>query len=224
MRDFLALFPSFYLVDNVPYWVIFVLLFRWYHTDSFASHFFIAGGVALVISLLLRLLQGRPVLFFSRWLVKPLDDAETIQNIIVALVLIFPGLVGYDDIIELTGAPVDSERFLLGRVRSMILIDGLLVGMYACIVKWRDMLTQTANFQRRYTGSVLISQVANAMNPSWLLHMGIVMSVAILVDLFVHHPFYLSYPLAILLFTVTGIFSVFNTCWNNGVQKSYKES
>lgn len=232
MRDFLALFPSFYLVDNVLYWAVFGVLFRWYHTNTFLSHFLISGGVSLLLAFFIRLLQGRPVFLINGWTRKTSDDTETIQNIIIALLLLFPGLVGYYDVIELTGAPSDSERFAVGRVRSMVVIAATLVGIYACMIKWGDVLKQTASFHTRYTaasGSRTAEEnssevLGKGLKPSWLIHLIVIMSIAILVDIFIKHPIKLDWPLAVLLTGYVVCFSLFNTIWNNGVQKGYKES
>lgn len=239
MREFIALFPAVYLIDNVLFWILLAAGTRWYWPESRWSSFAIQCGSALGIALLFRLRQKRQVMRFGNWLTLPLGDTNLISSVLIVLALVFLGLMGYEDVIELTGAPNNSERFLVGRIRSMLSINIILVGVYSFIGKWRDILTATTatrttenklkTSQRNAVAQQQQQQQQQSMTPSpllphWLLYLCAVLSLAILVDLFMVQPAELSYILAALLIAFLLLFTLFNACWARRVQKSYKQS
>jgi hypothetical protein len=138
--------------------------------------------------------------------------------------------MGYRDIIELTGSPAKSEQFMLGRVRTMIIVNFILVGIYAFEQKWRDILGPTSNIQQRsdssrtYTtpGSSFLQ--CNRLQPQWLLYLSAILNAAILADMFINQSLMLTLPLLSLLAGVVITFVVFNMCWNISIPEHYKDS
>lgn len=219
MKDFLAIFPAVYLVDNVVFWVLFGLFFRWYDTSSALWSFLVQIGIALALGLLARLVQKRRVVLFGFWRWRSIvsEDSETLRHVLLTFLLLFPCLVGYDDVLELTGSPYMRDRFFIGRVRSVMLIDLLLVFVFALIDKWSSILGQ-APFPKRDRPATTMDPLSmlclkpNHMKPRWLLYLGAIETLAIFIDLAWTQTaglnlrlfgMLLAYLLAIFLFNVT---------------------
>lgn len=228
MKTFLSLFPSFYLVDNVPYWVVLSLFIRWY--DGYSSEaslrtYLIELGCALLLATLARFVQNRKVFFFGKWLTKPLEEVETVNMILITLSLYFLGLWGYEDVIELSGSPQPEERFPVGKIRSLLVMNMILVFVYAFHEKWRSVLAITADFYRMYLGtkktsaSAPSSTVLFGASSQWLPALAVMLSIAIvLVDLMILTlPLALTYPLFGLGGGVFVFFMIFNACWEREV-------
>lgn len=225
MRTFLALFPSIYLVDNIPFWVLYGLFFRWYDDNSSWDSFLTESIVALVLAAFMRLLQKRPAILFGPWIVKRLNDTETLRNIAISIVLLFPGLLGYRDVIELTGSPSPSQQMALGRIRSMIVISMILVGIYAFEQQWSGLLGPESHLHLKdKSGKVIPAGLSylrnNKLQSHWLLYLNGVLAIAILIDIFLVQPIRLTYPLLGMLGGFLAVFIVFNVCWNKSLAQT----
>jgi hypothetical protein len=225
MRTFLALFPSIYLVDNIPFWILYGLFFRWYDDSSSWDSFLTESVVALVLASFMRLLQKRPAILFGPWIARRLDDTETLRNIATSIVLLFPGLLGYRDVIELTGSPSESDQMPLGRIRSMVLISMMLVGIYAFEKQWSGLLGPESNLHLRdesgKTSPAGISYLRNnKLQSHWLLYLNAILGVAILIDICLVQTVRLTYPLVFLLGGFLVIFMACNICWSKSVSRA----
>jgi hypothetical protein len=203
MRDFLALFAVLYLADPVLFWVGFGAFYRWYDDSTPWWSWGVQLACALLGALLMRLLQQRWPSLIGTWTAAPLQQNEAIRNIGTAILVVFPGLVGYGDMIELTGSPDPDEQFPVGRVRSLFMIAILLVGVFALVSKWKDLLTASdttyhlhpPDLAWRSTPGASVLR-ANVLAPTWLVHLGVLLGLCILGDIFAHQNWGLNVVLA----------------------------
>jgi hypothetical protein len=77
---------------------------------------------AILLALIVRAVQGRPVATLVRWMSGTPSDTFSILQLFVAIVAGFLSVIGYTDSIDITGSPSSGEQLYVGRVRSLLLV------------------------------------------------------------------------------------------------------
>jgi len=126
MRDFLIVLPFAYLVDTVLLWAAAVLFNAWYrhHDTPITDYLFQTLGACLLAFVIRALQQRNASLFF-----QSITRGRLLGNCIVATFAGFLCTFAYNEVVELTGSPVDL--FYVGRPISMVAICIVLVAAYS---------------------------------------------------------------------------------------------
>ena len=134
-RAFLSLLPFCYLVDQFEVWVAASLFNAWYNAPSSIPIFVGETLAAVLVALLFRSIQSRPVasLLFR----GGSNDSSLVLRVSVAIASGFFVTLGYEDVIDQTGSALMSEKFYVGRFRSVFLIAAVTALLYC--VDWVSM-------------------------------------------------------------------------------------
>lgn len=234
MRQFLALLAAVYLVDAVPYWIAFGAFYWWYDGGTASWGDYAAQlAAALVVGLVMRVFQARRPALLGSWMVAPLQHGENVRNVVISIALVFPGLLGYGDVIELTGSPASDEMWPVGRARSLVMLAMILGGTYAYTKKWKDLLAPSetkyfrANRPLVYRSPPGTSSLrADQLAPSHVVHLGIVMCLVVLGDVFAHANWFLDTVLAGSIVAYSVVLVLFSALWAAAIRtrEAYKES
>lgn len=227
MRDFVAILPAVYLVDPVLFWVLGILFFRWYDDSSGWVAFMVETIAAVLLGLACRVVQTRrPTLLGT--VQGPDHGAEYARNIVLAVLLIIPGVVGYNDEIDLTGSSSNDKIFYVGRITSLLVQSILLVMVYCFDEKWKDFLTLLVP---RYRGEncdrmAVVAPRCPPMKPEWLLVLAFILGGAIVLDLLIVQASWLNGYMVGTMAAFFLVFVLFNACWavSNGYSEEGKDS
>ena len=189
MREFVSMLCFAYLVDSALLWLAAGFFSAWYFgTFAEAS----AGGwgvfiskvtAAVLLALVVRALQGRPVATLVRWMSGAVSDTFSIAQLFVAIVAGFLSVIGYTDSLDITGSPSASEQLYVGRVRSLLLVAITMgVAHMALSVVRKGSLISQINFAP--WAYVVLAALACS---------------AILIDLAIVQSFALTWPLLVAL-------------------------
>lgn len=206
MYYFAGLLPSLVLVDSVLVWVFQAALLFWWNAGDYGGYLgvdhvrtFLSNAlVALAVAVGWRFVDYRrvlPILPHTSWSwfvyhqrASPTRAIWQNARYIAISVVLMLSLYGYGHMIELSGNPVPSELFLLGRYRSILLISGILCTILCFTQQGQALLKLSLHHQRVHSDKKIESFVEHndtddeAMD-SLLIPVGVMMSLAILLDL-----------------------------------------
>ena len=145
MATLVASFIYAYNIDHLPTlalielaWVL--IEFYWWQqwTSALWREVLPPLGIGLVIGWIMRASQRRRVyLRIMRRDVLSGENLNDLRAVALSALLTFLGLLGYADVIEMSGH-TDWDLFPLGRFRSLIVCVLLLLFIFVCERKWRD--------------------------------------------------------------------------------------
>ena len=130
LRVFLSILPFCYLVDHFEVWAAASVFNAWYNDSESVWLIIVETVVAVLVAMLFRSIQSRPV---SSLLFKgATSDATLLMRIVVSILSGFFVTLGYNDVIDQTGSALMTEKFYVGRFRTIFLIAAVTALLY-CI-------------------------------------------------------------------------------------------
>ena len=186
MRDFLVVLPFAYLLDQFEIWAVVALFNAWYSEFSGIGTYLAEVLSAVAVAFVMRIFQSRGIssLVFGR----TATTESIISRGIVAIASGFVVTLGYHDYINQTGSSLGTEKFYVGRVRSMWLLV-LVVALVYCVEEIASSVHMICN------GNVACAPIpkrAGAFESRWYLYLEAVSFFVILVDLFARQSLALS--------------------------------
>jgi len=226
MKDLLIVLPFAYLVDVILFWVAVIVFNLWFRKsdDRPLLEYLLQTAGACVVGLVARGFSGRPLHLF--W--QSVSESRLVVHLIVATLAGFVATHPYHQILEMTGSPSSSDNFYIGRIISMVAVCGVLFIAYCVSVIISQSRTDTRDernvLEVRNSGRRRRDD-APAFKNGWYIHLAVIASVVILVDLIVQQNARLTLEMFGLFGGVLLVFVAFNLCWSRRLKgPAYYES
>jgi hypothetical protein len=216
MKDLLIVLPFAYLVDVILFWVAVIIFNVWFRSshDKPILEYLLQTIGACAIGLVTRGVSGRPLHFF--W--QNVSESRLVVHLIVATLAGFVATYPYHEILEMTGSPSSADNFYIGRIITMVAVCGVLFVTYCVSViisQSRAGLQDEKNISEvKNRGRRGKKGKAFVFENAWYIHLAVIASLVILIDLIVQQNARLTLEMFGLFGGVLLIFVAFNLCWS----------